>query len=87
MILELSLPLLVPGVGANYANDTFAPNHFAVFAEFLNGSANFHLATYSFETIQPFDKSKGDISTITLSPGSIRTKFNRIFPERCAKIR
>jgi hypothetical protein len=32
----LALALFVPGVGANHANDAFAPNDFAILAELLN---------------------------------------------------
>jgi len=31
--------------------------------------------------IRPFDKSQGEISSITLSPGKMRMKWSRIFPE------
>jgi hypothetical protein len=41
-IVFSALTLLVPAVGANDANDAFAPHDFAILAKFFYGCANFH---------------------------------------------
>src|SRR5699024_9444407 len=41
---------------------------------------------HSFPTRRSSDLSYGDNSTVTLSPGNIRMKFIRIFPDTCARI-
>ena len=38
----------------------------------------------SLQMIRPFDRSYGDISSVTLSPGRIRMKFIRSLPLMCA---
>ena len=38
-----TLPLLVAGVGADYPDDAFAANNFAILAELLNRCADFHI--------------------------------------------
>jgi hypothetical protein len=58
----------VAAVGANDADDAFAPDHFAVFAKLFYGCANFHFLVSS-KTIRPFEKSNADISRFTWSPG------------------
>jgi len=39
---RLSLPLFVPGIGANHPDDAFAADNFAIFAELFDGGADFH---------------------------------------------
>jgi hypothetical protein len=43
--IELTLPLLVLRVTANYAHNTVALDNFTVTADFLHGSTNFHCYT------------------------------------------
>jgi hypothetical protein len=40
----LALPLLVPGVGTNHADDALAPNDFAIFAKFFDRCSDFHFS-------------------------------------------
>src|ERR1700691_5902358 len=67
-------------------------NDFALHADFLYGGPDFHVrfpfvseATYLYRyTIRPRVKSYGESSTATRSPGRMRIKFLRIFPENWA---
>lgn len=43
---RLALALLVARVGANHPDDAFAPDDLAVFTQFLNGCADFHIKFY-----------------------------------------
>src|SRR5947207_6376414 len=88
--LLLALTLLVPRVAAaNHANDALATHDLAVLADLLPGRANLHVGSPSATaraylyryTIRPRDRSYGDISTVTLSPGRSLMKCIRILPE------
>jgi hypothetical protein len=57
-MLKLALPLLVPGIAANNANNTFAPHHFAVFAEFFDGCTDFHISSQFFSDDAAFRQIK-----------------------------
>jgi hypothetical protein len=41
---NLALALLVPGIGANDANDAFAADNLTIFAKLFYGCANFHIS-------------------------------------------
>jgi len=98
---KLTLSLFVSWVGTNHPHNAFAPDYLTIFTYTFYGTSYFHFSnllsyrqvTYIpvmpcqlRRTIRPLFRSYGDISTITVSPGKIRIKCIRIFPETCAKI-
>jgi hypothetical protein len=47
-LLQSTLALLVTRISADHADNTLAPNHFAVTANFLDRSRNFHFILLNF---------------------------------------
>jgi len=66
---RLALPLLVTFIRADDADHASALDDLAVFAKLFYRRANFHKIYCSFNVMQPWAKSKGDISNVTRSPG------------------
>src|ERR1041384_288325 len=84
---RLALPLLVTLIRADDADHASALDDLAVFAKLFYGRANFHKIYCSFNVMQPWDKSKGDISNLTRSPGPKSARLDRIRADRCANNR
>src|SRR5262245_34307343 len=77
----LSLPLLVPGVGADHHGAPVPLDHAAALTHRLDGRAYFHRDPSSGSVaaaqrwrnvIRPRVRSYGESSTLTLSPGRMR---------------
>src|SRR5919106_1046344 len=77
----LPLPLLVLGDDADHHHHAGALDHLAALAAGLHGRRNFHLILY---VMRPRVRSYGLSSTRTVSPGRMRMKFWRSFPEMWA---
>ena len=81
----LALRLLMLRVLANYHDFSVSLDDLALFADRFYGRSYLHLsasfAYLSRHVILPLDRSYGDNSTFTLSPGRILIKFILIFPE------
>ncbi len=79
-------------VRTDHAHNIFAANNFTLVTNSFDGrfyfhslnslTFNFHLHLY---VIRPLERSYGESSTFTLSPGIIRIKCMRILPAKCAK--
>src|SRR5688572_12038125 len=78
---RLPLPLLVLGDDADDHHHTRALDDLAALAARLHGCRNLHLILY---VMRPRVRSYGLSSTRTVSPGRMRMKFWRSFPEMCA---
>ena len=87
--LFLTLALAMLRVYTDDAHYAAPMNYFALHADFLYGGPDFHFrflfacdAFYLYRyTIRPRVRSYGESSTATRSPGRMRIKFLRIFPE------
>src|SRR5919106_6031483 len=77
----LPLPLLVLGDDADDHHHAGALDHLAALAAGLHGRRNLHLILY---VMRPRLRSYGLSSTRTVSPGRMRMKFWRSFPEMWA---
>jgi hypothetical protein len=91
----ISLTLFMLGVRADHHDATLAFDNLAFFADRLNRRSYFHLklpylplgfSLLERQVMRPLERSYGEISTVTLSPGKIRMKFIRSLPEMCAAI-
>src|SRR5438093_9799618 len=69
--IPLPLPLLVARVGAQHAHHARAADHLALLADRLDRRPHLH-AYLVRAVIRPRDRSSGEISTVTLSPGAMR---------------
>src|SRR5918998_3568041 len=78
---QLPLPLLVLGNDADDHHHAGTLDDLAALAAGLHGCGNLHLILY---VMRPRVRSYGLSSTRTVSPGRMRMKFWRSFPEMCA---
>src|SRR5437867_5055328 len=95
--IPLPPPLLVARVGAQHAHHARAADHLALLADRPDRSPHLHfesltslgpsltLASYLVRAvIRPRERSSGEISTVTLSPGAMRRYRMRSAPETWA---
>src|SRR2546425_2191518 len=93
-VSSLPLPLFVPGVRAEHSDDPATPDHFAFRTDRFDRRFHFHgrsapstdgCSYLNRYVMRPRDRSYGESSTVTLSPGRILMKCIRILPEMCAR--